>query len=257
MIGKQPVVLDWMERISRPRRVARGAVFALVSAAMIAGGVFAYAQSGGDRDLGKEAVALVEDVSGAPNAGVEVMDYVYPQQKLTLGSKGKLVLSYLNGCLTETITGGTVTIAADGSAVSGGKAEQQKANCPQQVAAVSRDASEAGATVNRVIKVFNNLDWVEPVVKSNRPRFKWVGAAGNSVIELYELDHQNPAKVWQAQTPKTYIDYPAQSPALKNGAPYRVQVRLSNGSTISAVFSVDQGLNVPDTLVSRVVPIQP
>jgi hypothetical protein len=57
-------------------------------------------------------VALVEEVSGAP-AGVEFMDYVETGKTIELGARGGIVLSYLNSCVRETISGGTVTVGTD------------------------------------------------------------------------------------------------------------------------------------------------
>jgi hypothetical protein len=65
-------------------------------------------------------VALVEEVSGAP-AGVEFMDYVETGKTIELGARGGIVLSYLNSCVRETISGGTVTVGTDQSDVQGGR----------------------------------------------------------------------------------------------------------------------------------------
>jgi hypothetical protein len=54
-------------------------------------------------------VALVEEVSGAP-AGVEFMDYVETGKTIELGARGGIVLSNLNSCVRETISGGTVKV---------------------------------------------------------------------------------------------------------------------------------------------------
>src|ERR1700730_8806019 len=63
-------------------------------------------------------VALVEEVSGAP-AGVEFMDYVETGKTIELGARGGIVLSYLNACVRETISGGTVTVGTGQSDVQG------------------------------------------------------------------------------------------------------------------------------------------
>ena len=51
-------------------------------------------------------------------------------------------------------------------------------------------------------------------------------------------------------------EYPATAPELKIGLPYRVSVRLADGIEIAAVFSIDPDLEVPDTAVSRLVPVR-
>lgn len=72
-------------------------------------------------------VAIVEEVTGSP--GVEPMDYVTPGQSVRLGAKDRLVLSYIESCWRETITGGTVTIGVAQSAVEGGTVEREKVAC--------------------------------------------------------------------------------------------------------------------------------
>ena len=239
-------------------RFRAAAAFAVVFAATLAGGLLAQAQTKGDRDLGKEAVALVEDISGAPKAGVDVMDYVYPQQTVSLGAKGKLVLSYLNGCMTDTITGGTVTVAAAGSVVQGGKMSRKQEKCPKQIVVASTSgASEAGASANRIV-TFPDMNWSEQVLKSTLPFFKWVGATGASHVEVYAMDNKDgPVKIWEATTPKSYVQYPKAATKIEPGMPYKVQVKLADGAYLSADFSVDKGQDLPDVLANRVVRLQP
>jgi hypothetical protein len=93
--------------------------------------------------------ALVEDVT-AKNAGVDFMDYVSAGKKIKLAAGEVLVLGYLNSCIRETITGGTVTIAADRSKVVGGKVERQTVRCDAGKLKLSNKlAAKAGAMVFR------------------------------------------------------------------------------------------------------------
>src|ERR1700726_2865665 len=78
-------------------------------------------------------VALVEEVSGAP-AGVEFMDYVETGKTIQLGARGSIVLSYMNSCVRETISGGTVTVGTDQSDVQGGRVARTKVPCPGNLA---------------------------------------------------------------------------------------------------------------------------
>jgi hypothetical protein len=86
---------------------------------------------------GPAPVALVEEVSGAP-AGVEFMDYVETGKTIELGARGGIVLSYLNSCVRETISGGTVTVGTDQSDVQGGE------ELPAQGALRSRQSGADG-----------------------------------------------------------------------------------------------------------------
>lgn len=69
--------------------------------------------------LGTDAVAVVDAATGT--TAVRQMDYVFAGKTIALGPKGAITLSYLSGCMSETIQGGTVTVAATGSRVAGGK----------------------------------------------------------------------------------------------------------------------------------------
>lgn len=73
-------------------------------------------------------VAVVEDITGKP-AGVEFMDYVEPGKVITLAPNESIVLGYLKSCWRETIRGGTVTVGAEQSDVSGGTVDRAKVGC--------------------------------------------------------------------------------------------------------------------------------
>jgi hypothetical protein len=95
------------------------------------------------------SVALVEDVSGSL-AGVEFMDYLAAGQQIRLGAKDRLVIDYLRSCLRETITGGSVTIGAEQSAVTGGKVSREKVECDGGKLKLSTDqAAKSGVVVFR------------------------------------------------------------------------------------------------------------
>ena len=96
-------------------------------------------------------VALIEDLSGN-HAALEVMDYLETGQVIRLGARETLVLSYLNSCTRETITGGTVTVGTEQSEVVSGKVERTKVRC---------DRARASASAEHVIqasgRVFRGL----------------------------------------------------------------------------------------------------
>jgi hypothetical protein len=72
--------------------------------------------------------ALVESVV-TQSASTNVMSYVETGKRFRLGPQDTMVLSYLDSCLRETITGGTVTIGIDHSEVQGGKVTRTKLDC--------------------------------------------------------------------------------------------------------------------------------
>ena len=72
--------------------------------------------------------ALVESVV-TQSASTNVMSYVETGKTFRLGPQDTMVLSYLDSCLRETITGGTVTIGIDHSEVQGGEVTRTKLDC--------------------------------------------------------------------------------------------------------------------------------
>lgn len=207
---------------------------------------------------GEAPLALVEAVEDAPDAGIEFLDYVYAGQTIRLGSGGVLVLSYLDSCVRETIRGGRVRVAAGGSLVNGGSVDTEVLECQGAATIVTADASEAGGAVKRVTP-FKAEEWREVSLRSGQPIFKWRSDRKDEAVTVtvVYLDARPVRIIWQATTTKAYISYPAEAPPLKAGMPYLAQVDASGGRRQSAVFSIDPGLDVADTIAARVVPLGP
>lgn len=203
------------------------------------------------------ASALVESIEGAPDAGIGFLDYVYPDQVIDLGPSGVIVLSYFDSCLLETVRGGQVTVEVGASKVTDGTVSIEKMPCQGTKMFVTVDTSEAGVTVHRISEEGQD-DWFEWTVKSTRPTFKWRPAsqAGASEIRVHDMDAEAPNLIWQGQAETSYMEYPATAPDLRIGYPYLVSVELADGSEFSVLFSIDPDLEVPDTAVSRLVPLR-
>lgn len=93
--------------------------------------------------------ALVEDVSDGVD-GVQPMDYVAAGRTVALKAGQTLTLSYLESCVNETITGGSVTIGARESAVQGGSIDRHTLPCDGgKLLLASNEAGKAGVTVFR------------------------------------------------------------------------------------------------------------
>lgn len=205
--------------------------------------------------LGTDAVAVVEAVEGAPQAGLQFMDYVFAGQTVTLGQRGRLMLSHLSGCLVEDITGGTVTVAAEGSGVSGGRLQARTdPNCRPPTPVIAASATEAGTAVNRVTP-FAGRGWGERVIKRARPVFKWDAIGSPVTVRILHMDKAPVEVVWQVVSDGMHVEYPAGAPLLATGMPYRVEVWDGQQLVRASLFSVDPGLDVPDTLANRVVPV--
>ncbi len=85
--------------------------------------------------------AIVEDLA-APGAGLELMDYVEAGRVIRLGLSGRITLGYLRSCWRETIDGGTVTVGARKSEVTGGVVLRERVECDG--GAIELSAAEAG-----------------------------------------------------------------------------------------------------------------
>ncbi len=95
--------------------------------------------------------ALVEDVS-AQGAKVQMLDFVSPGDVVDLGADGSLSLGYLNSCVQEQITGGTVTVGEHESQVTGGKVERSTTQCDGGgLALAANQAVHSGAVAMRDI----------------------------------------------------------------------------------------------------------
>lgn len=205
------------------------------------------------RGLGTDAVAVVEDVTGT--TAVQSMDYVFAKQAIELGAKGKLTLSYLSGCLTEVIEGGTVTVALSGSAVAGGqRTASETPDCKAATPVILAEASEAGATVNRVTP-FSAGNWNERALKSAEPVFKWDKALGPVTVRVKDMEKDGEPVVWQGAADKDWIAYPADGAPLAVGLPFRVEAMAGERVVAGALFSIDPALDVADNLANRIVPL--
>jgi hypothetical protein len=203
--------------------------------------------------LGTDAVAVIETAS--PGAPVQAMDYVFAKQTITLGPKGRIVMSYLSGCLTETIQGGVVTVALRGSTVTGGvRTDRATPGCRSATPVVMASASEAGATVNRVTP-FTGVNWSERALKSGQPVFKWDKAAGAVTLRVKDMDKEGEPVIWQVAVAREWIAYPPTGAKLMPGMPYKAEALAGDKVVAAALFSIDPALDVADNLAGRVVPL--
>jgi hypothetical protein len=203
--------------------------------------------------LGTDAVAVIEAAS--PGAPVQAMDYVFVKQTISLGPKGRITMSYLSGCLTETVDGGVVTVALKGSNVAGGRrTDRVTPGCRAATPVVMASASEAGATVNRVTP-FTGVNWSERALKSSQPVFKWDKAAGAVTLRVKDMDKEGEPVLWQVAVAREWIAYPPTAAKLAPGMPYKAEALSGDKVVATALFSIDPALDVADNLANRVVPL--
>lgn len=205
--------------------------------------------------LGTNAIAVVEEVSTA-NAGVTFMDFIYAGQTLDLGADGTLVVSYLDGCRSETITGGKIRFEPGGAVSTGGKVMPTvSGNCQASSAQIAANATEAGAVAVRG----TGTDLLEGededrVIRSPSPAFRWL-AGGAAEVKVFNIGRVPAELVWSGSGEAGHVEYPASAPRLAANVPYRVEVR-SGGALIGVGrFSIDPSLELPDTLANRLVPV--
>ena len=203
--------------------------------------------------LGTDAVAVVDSVSGT--TAVRQMDYVFAKQSFNLGPKGAVTLSYLSGCTSEVITGGTVTVDPAGSRVVGGRVQTRATpGCRVAKPIVLASASEAGATVNRITP-FTGANWDERELKSGPPVFKWDKALGAVTIRVKDMDKDGQPVIWQAAASDDWVAYPAAQAPLARGEPFKVEAMAGDRVVASALFSINPDLDEADSMANRVVPL--
>jgi len=168
-------------------------------------------------------VAVVEDVQGKV-AGVEFMDYVAAGRVIKLGPKDSLVLSYMKSCWRESITGGTVTVGQEQSAVSLGKVERTKVACDSsRMQLSSREATQSAATVYRSLRsdqpapqpALLTLYGQSPVVEVNDERGRLLIERLDELGERVEVAIEGPALLRGM-----FFDLAKTDIALKPGARY-------------------------------------
>jgi hypothetical protein len=203
--------------------------------------------------LGTDAVAVVDQASGT--TAVRQMDYVFAKQTISLGPRGAITLSYLSGCMSEVIQGGTVTVGPAGSRVAGGKLQTRAMpNCHPPKPIILASASEAGATVNRITP-FTGVNWDERELKSGPPVFKWDKGVGPVTIRVKDMDKDGQPVVWEATSDQDWVAYPAKQAPLARGEPFKVEAVAGDRVVASALFSINPALDVADNIANRVVPL--
>ncbi|PWC80208.1 hypothetical protein TSH100_30380 [Azospirillum sp. TSH100] len=167
--------------------------------------------------------ALVEDVSDGV-AGVQPMDYLAAGRTVTLKAGQTLTLSYLESCVNETITGGSVTVGARESAVQGGSIDRHTLPCDGgKLLLASNEAGKAGVTVFRSAPIA--LPGMKaPLPKPDLTLFKThpvlvLSAPGPVAIERLDVQGVAPGTL---NVPGTTLDTAKAGAGLEPGGLYRI-----------------------------------
>jgi hypothetical protein len=196
-------------------------------------------------------VAIVEEVTGSP-AGVSFMDYVRVGQTLQLGPDDKIVLSYLNSCLRETIQGGAVTVGLNQSAGISAHIERVKVDC--EAAKMMGAVGQSNDSASLILRG-KRARTIQPAPE---PEFTLFGLSplielrGSGKLVIARLDQTGEYFSLQIEA-KTlergaFLDLASEGKTLTAGGVYGVRW---NGHLV--VFKVDAGARSGSPLIGRLL----
>jgi hypothetical protein len=181
-------------------------------------------------------VAVVEEIQGKVT-GAEFMDYVTPKSVIKIGENSSIVLSYMNSCRREKISGvGTVIVGTEESTVHLADVQAEKTNCDsKQANATTRQTSGVAATVLR------SVDQSKTVLPE--PQLTLYGASplveakGRGKLTLQRLDvpgERQEINLGGTQLKGRFFDFASENVALAPGGLYTATFKSSQ-----IVFRVD------------------
>lgn len=194
-----------------------------------------------------ELAAIVEDLSpGVSEIGeIGLFEYLSPGATVNLAEGDWIRLGYLRSCIQETITGGSVLVRTEQSAVIGGTVERRAVECDGGNLQLSSDQSDrAGVAVMRksegAIEVALTVHGVSPYFRID---------GGADMLELERLDR--PQGMLKLKTAANGVDLADHGIVLGKGGLYRARAA---GREI--IFRVDKFARPGAVaLLSRLVPL--
>jgi len=199
-------------------------------------------------------VAVVEDIKGKVT-GAEFMDYVTPRSVIKIGDGGSVVLSYLNSCRRETVTGaGTVVIGNEQSIVDQSVFAAEMAKCDSnQANATSKDTSGVAATLLR--SVDSNAPALPEPQLTLYGASPFVEAQGRGTLVVRRLDQageKHQIALGGTQLKGKFVDFAREDVALVPGGLYAATFKTSE-----IVFRVDEKAKPGATpIVGRLLRLQ-
>jgi hypothetical protein len=181
-------------------------------------------------------VAVVEDIRGKVT-GADFMDYVTPRSVIKIAG-GTVILSYLNSCRRETITGsGTVVVGTEQSIVDQAVMTVEKTNCDSnQANATSKDTSGVAATLLRSVDRDNAPALPEPqlTLYGASPIIQAMGR-GTLVVRRLDVDgERHQIALGGTQLKGKFVDFAREDVALVPGGLYAASFKSAE-----IVFRVD------------------
>ena len=182
-------------------------------------------------------VAVVEEVQGKVT-GAEFMDYVTPKSVIKIGDGGSIVISYMNSCQREKISGiGTVIVGTEESIVHLANVQREKTDCdPKQSLATTQASSGVAATVLRSVDQSKRATLPKPqlILYGASPL---VEAKGRGTLVVRRLDlvgERQQIDLGGTQFKGRFFDFANENAALVPGGLYAATFKSSQ-----VVFQVD------------------
>jgi uncharacterized protein YhdP len=219
----------WLKAIGHLRRI--GAIIALLPATLLQIEA-AQAQS--------NASALVEEIDdGVPH--VIAFDTLKPGQSVDLRPSHHAVISYLDSCIRETISGGLIKIGTSQSDVQDGNVQRDKVECSlKQLSLTEATQDQSATTVFRPL--FDNL------VKQTLPDVSpFILGQGLAKVELKQMGKEEAPIILTLQQGK--IDLRSAGIKLRPGSIYKI----SNGTRETYIKIAPEATAGQAQLLARVV----
>lgn len=194
----------------------------------------------------KEPAAVISNLSGevyllqegtTKKKRAELASFLFAGDKLDLGSNGTVTLVYFQGCREETLKGkGAALILADKTKGLGktvvASIPLKKCGPPPKVEITTESSLAKGVLTLRGQNMITRLSPSETKVLTQSPAFSWSSPESKKfTVALYD---KNLVKLWQVETEKQEISYPAKASPLKWGEMYRWSVN----NDVYAYFAV-------------------
>jgi hypothetical protein len=159
----------------------------IVNVCIIAGSLLAANSLGTTMALASGSGAMVEEIDSAVS-GVAAFDTLKAGQSIDLRPGRHAVVSYLDSCIRETISGGVVKIGQSQSDVDGGSVQRETLDCGVKPLVLTNTTQDQSATT--VFRpLFDNL--VKQVVVDTHP---FILADHANSLELKEMGKEDAPK---------------------------------------------------------------
>lgn len=165
-----------------------------------------------------EPTAIVEDVVG-DGVPVELMELLEPGVVIKLSDGNSIILGYLESCIREQISGGSVVVGAEQSEVTGGEVNRETLQCKTD------SGGNTGATGEGAALVFRGGDNDKPAdaarLLSRVPVFLMEGVA-DQTLSIERIDRREAIRRIPASGP--VFDAAGSLPPLTAGGRYRASI---------------------------------